>query len=700
MKNIVWLLLSVAVAACSSGTNSNIEWPVAGGDFQRTQFSAAASIDTSNAENLQVAWVYRTGDAQDRSQIQCNPIVLDGNLFATTPTLRLFALNATSGEEIWSFDPRDYIPDLPNGLNTNRGVSYWTNGTDRRIFYVVGFYLLSVDASNGIPDLSFGDQGRVDLREGLDRDIGSLYVTATSPGVIFNDLLILGSRVSESNPAAPGHIRAFNVRTGERQWIFHTIPHPGEPGYETWEDSTAYLRTGGANSWSGLSLDMARGMVFASTGSAAFDFYGGDRLGDNLYANSILALDASTGKYKWHFQTIHHDVWDRDLPAPPVLATIPVNGENRDVAIQATKTGLIFILDRDTGLPVYPVNEVNVPTENSLQGEVLSPTQPIPSKPVPFMRQKMTIDDLNSLLPDSSFNALKERFMTFNYGQMFSPPSEEGTVFFPGLDGGAEWGGSSFDSGNQLLFINANEVPWIITNVRKVGNMADMSAGKIVFEEHCMSCHGSKLEGAGNYPGLIGVKMKVDEYAVSQLLKSGRGMMPAFSFLSDDQVASVTDYILNFSDRLDDLPADTSFFRGYSIRGYEKLQSEEGYPAIDPPWGTLNAIDLVSGEIRWKIPLGNYPGLDSIGIQTGTENYGGPVATKGGVVFIAATQDEMFRAFRARDGKLLFETKLPAAGYATPAVYEYDGKQFIVIACGGGKLGTPSGDYYVAFSLP
>ncbi|MCA6074797.1 c-type cytochrome [Fulvivirga sedimenti] len=696
---LLYFLLCIS-AACSTSPSANIDWTVAGGDPARTQYSGAIQIDTSNVSRLQVAWEYKTGDAREGSQIQCNPIVLDGILYATTPSLRLFALDASNGKEVWTFNPRDVIEELPEALNTNRGVTYWTDGEKKRLFYAVSSYLLSVDALTGLPDRSFGTEGRIDLRSGLDRDATSLYVTATSPGVIYKDLLILGSRVSESNPAAPGHIRAFDVRTGERVWIFHTIPHPGEYGFDTWDDSTAYMRAGGANSWSGMSLDEGRGVVYASTGSAAFDFYGGDRLGDNLFANSIIALDAEKGTYRWHFQTIHHDVWDRDLPAPPVLATIPVDGVNRDVAIQATKTGLIFVLDRDTGAPVFPVEEMKVPVDEHLQGEVLSVTQPIPQKPEPFMRQRMTVDDLNGLIPDSSFKALKEQFMTYNSGHLFTPPSEEGTVFFPGLDGGAEWGGSSFDAESSMLFINANEVPWIITNIRKSGNVESLTKGQVIYQEHCLSCHGPALEGAGNYPGLIGLKNKADDRTVRELLRVGRGMMPALSFLTDEQVDAVTDYVLNYREGITELPSDSSFFRGYSIRGYEKLTTPEGLPAISPPWGTLNAIDLVSGKIRWKVPIGKYPGLETGGILTGTENYGGPVATKGGVLFIAATPDQMFRVYRKRDGALLFESKLPAAGFATPSVYEINGKQFVVIACGGGKLGSPSGDYYVAFALP
>ncbi len=699
MKRIYIPFLIALFISCVPEEASE-EWPVAGGSVQRTQYSGLSQIDTTNVAGLEVLWTYQTHDAGDRSQIQCNPVVIDGTLYGTSPKLKLFALDALTGNEKWIFDPLEMISgETGGGLNTNRGVTHWSDGKISRILYVVGPKLISVDADTGLPDTDFGETGMVDLREGLDRDVASLYVTATSPGVVYGDLLILGSRVSEALPAAPGHIRAYDIRSGQLVWVFHTIPHPGEAGFETWEDSLAYLRTGGANSWSGLSLDPDRGWVYASTGSAAFDFYGGDRKGDNLFANSILALDASSGKLQWYYQVIHHDVWDRDLPAPPVLAELEVNGEVREVAIQATKTGYLFILDRDTGKPVYPVDEVTVPTESGLKGEALSRTQPVPQFPEPFMRHSLSWNKLREVLPDSSNADLEARLEKYKYGEMFTPPSEEGTIFFPGLDGGAEWGGSSFDADEQVLFINANEVPWLITNVKKTGDPEAIESGKAIYSQFCMSCHGPNLEGAGNYPGLSDAGNRLSGSYIRQLLESGKGMMPAFSFLSDEQKEAITDYVINYepgSGESDD--TDDALFRGYGITGYHKLQTVEGLPAIDPPWGTMNAVDLITGKIKWRVPLGEHPLMENMG--TGTENYGGPVATDGGLVFIAATPDQKFRAFQKSDGKLLWETKLPAAGFSTPAVYRAGGRQIIVQACGGGKLGSPSGDFYVAFSLP
>jgi len=679
--------------------HSGVEWPVAGGSPDRMQYSTLSEIDTSNVADLELLWTYRTNDAADGSQIQCNPIVVGGTLYATSPRLTLFALDARTGERKWEFSPADSVPENLLGMNTNRGVTFWTDGNESRILYVVGSRLIAVDAVTGKADRDFGDNGSVDLSKGLGRDVSNLYITATSPGVVYEDLFIVGSRVSEANPSAPGHIRAYDVRSGELAWVFHTIPQPGEFGYDTWEDSLAYLRVGGANSWSGLSLDTERGWVFAATGSAAFDFYGGDRKGDNLFANCVLAIDAKTGRLQWHYQTIHHDVWDRDLPAPPVLTSITVDGQPRDVAIQATKTGYLFVLDRQSGKPVFEIDEVQVPSVSSLTGESLSATQPIPRFPEPFMRQEMTFEELKQLISDSSFAELQTRLNGFRSGDLFTPPSEEGTVFFPGLDGGAEWGGSSFDREAGILYINANEVPWIITNVKKVGDPRAMASGSIVYQEYCMSCHGPELEGAGNYPELLDISNRYDANAIRKLFQTGKGMMPAFSFLSDDEAEAVIDYVLNYRPGQKANAVDSSLFRGYAITGYHKLQTLEGLPAIDPPWGTLNAIDIHSGKVKWKVALGRHPELDSIPYSTGSENYGGPVATNGGLIFIAGTPDRMFRVFRKRDGKILWETELPAGGFATPAVYEAGGKQIVVIACGGGKLGTSSGDYYVAFGL-
>ena len=717
-KNIYcFLLIAIFVlfSACSSKNNDGgyEDWKVFGGTKENTHYSSLKEIDTSNVGQLQVAWVYHTGDADtiNHSQIQCNPIIINGTLYGTSPSLKLFALDALTGKLKWIFNPQhanksglDFI------LNNNRGVTYWEDGNDKRIFYTVGSFLFAIDAMTGKIISSFGINGKIDLHDGLGRDVKNLYIAATSPGIIFNDLIIIGSRVSEESDAAPGHIRAYNVRTGKQEWIFHTIPQPGEFGFDSWDDSVAYKHIGGANCWSGFALDEKRGILFAPIGSASYDFFGGKRKGNGLFADCLLALDAATGKYKWHFQDIHHDVWDKDLPTPPALVTIMHDGKKVDAVAQPTKTGFVFVLDRETGKPIFPVEEKNVPKNSELVGEKLSPTQPIPTLPKSFMRQGFNDSDINNLLPDSSYQDIKKRLATYHTGNVFNPLSKEGTVVFPGLDGGAEWGGAAFDPASGLLYVNANEMPWILTIIDRKTDAPKtekyIDAGTRLYMQNCVACHGPDRKGSGNYPSLIDVSKKYNEQSFAELISTGRRMMPAFKQLSDEEKKAIASFVLNIKTSQQNIfvsqPQVLDTFKNlpYTITGYTKFLSKEGYPAIKPPWGTLNAIDLNSGEIAWKIPLGEYPEFKQKGIITGTENYGGSIVTAGGLLFIAATRDGKFRAFNKRNGKLLFETDLPAAGFATPSLYNINGKEFIVIACGGGKLKTTSGDAYVAFALP
>lgn len=691
-------------------------WEVTGGSKANFRYSALTQLDTSNVHLLEVIWEYHTKDADtvNNSQIQCNPIIVDGIIYGTTPKLKLFALEAATGKEKWVFNPQN--PSNVDSeflrfiLNNNRGVTYWSDGTNRRIFYVAGASIYSINALNGHPDLSFGESGQVDLHEGLGKDVSDLYVTATSPGIIYKDILIMGSRVSEGSDAAPGHIRAFDVRTGKQLWIFHTIPQPGEIGYDTWDDTTAYRHIGGANSWAGFSLDEKRGMLFAPIGSASFDFYGGKRKGDNLFANCILALDAATGSYIWHFQTVHHDVWDKDLPTAPALITIKKDGRSIDAVAQPTKFGTLILLERETGLPIYPIEERPVPTSSELSGEQLSKTQPFPTFPEPFTRQNMHLEDLNDLIPNSSYYELRERYLSSSHGNMFNPVTLHGTIFFPGLDGGAEWGGPAFDPESQLFYVNANEMPWLIqateTDNETSESESNLQAGKRLYSQYCVACHGPDRKGSGNYPSILEVKRKFTRDSLSALISTGRRMMPAMQMISEEEVDAIASFVLDIKENqpkpFKSTTAEIDDFRvlPYNITGYNKFLTQEGLPGIKPPWGTLNAVNLVTGEIEWKIPLGEIAQFKEKGIETGSENYGGPVVTAGGLVFIAATPDRKFRAFNKATGQLLWEYQLPAAGFATPSIYEIGGKQYIVIACGGGKLGAKSGDSYIAFGLP
>lgn len=696
------ILCGLLLGACHHDARE--DWPDYLGDKRVSHYSALHQIDTGNAARLVQAWVFHTGDvdSQGHSQIQCNPLVMDGVLYGVSPALKLFALDAATGRRRWIFDPFAGSGH-PGGVNACRGMASWSGDGGRRLFYTAGSYLYAIDAASGKPVTSFGDSGRVDLHEGLDRDVAKRYVTATSPGIVYRDLLILGTRVAEDGDAAPGHIRAFDVRSGRRRWIFHTIPQPGEYGYGTWEDSAAWTFTGGGNNWAGMSLDEKRGVVYVPTGSAAFDFYGGLRRGQNLFTNSVLALDAATGRRRWHYQTLHHDLWDRDLPAPPNLVSVTHGGRRVEALAQITKTGYVFLLDRDSGKPLFPVDELPVTDSPALPGERPWPTQPRPRLPAPFARQHF--GEVNPLLPDSSQEKIRRTLSQIDTGDMFMPPSERGTLIFPGFDGGGEWGGAAYDPATGWLYVNANQVPWILTMVPAGGKtMAGPGGhGRQVYLRHCMACHGPQRLGNGSYPSLLHLEARYSRGALSQLIDNGRRMMPGFRQLPAADKKALLAYLLEqptgVSKEAADIPREPHPVP-YSMTGYNKFRSPEGYPANAPPWGTLSAIDLNSGKTMWQVPLGNYAGLRAGAEPTGTENYGGPVVTAGGLVFIAATLDEKFRVFDKRSGRLLWETALPAAGYATPATYMVNGRQYVVIACGGGKLGTRSGDAYVAFALP
>lgn len=725
MKHFISLFNLVFFIGCiilliSCGNDSRIkydQWSRYKGSDESLNYSSLAQVDTSNVQSLQLAWEYHTGDADTAnfSQVQCNPIVVKGILYGTSAQMKLFAIDAATGKEVWIFNPFDTLG--PNKrmffvLNNSRGVSYWTDGADdERIFYTAGSDLYCINAKTGKPVIAFGKEGKIDLHEGLGRDVSKLFITATSPPAIFEDLLIMGSRVDEGPEAVPGHIRAYDVRTGKQQWTFHTIPHPGEEGYNTWEDPNAYKYIGGANAWNGFSLDNKKGIVFAATGSASYDWFGGRRLGDNLFANSILALDAKTGKRIWHYQYIHHDVWDRDFSSPPALVTIKKDGKNIDVAAITTKTGYVLVFDRETGKHIYPIEEKPVPTQTDLIGEKLSPTQPHPSFPVSFMRQQFTEKDINPLLPDSSYQDIKKRLASYKSDHIFNPPSLQGTVMFPGLDGGAEWGGPSVDPETGILYVNSNEMPWVITTIPIKKNKAVsenyQQAGARLYQSTCMSCHGANRKGSGNYPSIIDMKKKYSPASFDALLQTGRRMMPAFKQLHEEERKAIAAYVLEQKDLAKkkftyQSEEDTSspVKVPYTITGYNKFLTSDGLPAISPPWGTLNALNLSTGEYLWKTTLGNDTRFPQSKEPTGTENYGAPVATAGGLLFIAATTDGKFRAFNKHTGKLLWEVDLPLPAFATPAVYVVDGKQYIVIACGGGKNKTRSGDSYVAFALP
>jgi quinoprotein glucose dehydrogenase len=667
-----------------SAQAADVDWPVNGGP-NNIRYSPLTQITRENIGRLKIAWTYDSHDAFKDSEMQSNPIVVDGVLYATTPKLRVIALNAETGQEIWSFDPSGGT--APQRRYRHRGVTVYQD----RVFFTYRNFLYALNRKTGKPIPSFGSEGRIDLREGLDRPIEKMSVSASSPGVIFEDMLILGSTVPETLPGSPGFIRAFDTKTGKLRWVFRTIPRPGEFGYETWSKES-YKISGGANAWAGLSIDPKLGMVFAATGSASFDFYGSNRIGDNLFADCVLALDARTGRRIWHFQGIKHDVWDLDFPAAPSLVTVTRNGQKVDAVAQITKAGYVFVLDRKTGKPLFDVKDRKVPASN-LDGEQLSLTQPYPVKPPPFTRQAFTEDMVTNRTPEAHAAVLEKLRSIDNHG-IYTPPSLRGTMLFPGTDGGAEWGGAAFDPESGLLFVNSNEQPWIIRMVTH-----DSTS---LYKNNCGGCHGDDLKGAPpTFPSLVDIGQRRSREELLSIVREGTGRMPGFADLGRN-VNEIVDFLITGKDTGDNTSAaqDPSWQK-YRNEGYILFRDPDGYPPLTPPWGTLNAIDLNKGEIRWQIPFGEYPELVAKGMKdTGSDNYGGPVVTASGLLFIGATSfDKKFRAFDKLTGKLLWEATLPAAGNATPSIYELHGRQYVVIVCGGGKNGAASGGSIVAFAL-
>jgi quinoprotein glucose dehydrogenase len=668
-----------------------VEWPAYGGGPDAIRYSPLTQIDRSNVAQLQVAWTYDAGEGPGGTQMQ--PLVVGGVLYAVTPTHKVVALNAATGDQLWKFDSGIV------GRGPNRGVTYWTEGSDKRIFAAVTHWVYALDVATGKPIPSFGTNGRIDLREGLGREPAKQSIILTTPGVIYKDLLIVGGRVSEGLPATPGDIRAFDVRTGKMRWSFHTIPHPGEFGYKTWP-KLAWKVSGSANNWCGMTVDAARGLVFVPTGSTASDFYGADRVGDDLFANTMLALDANTGKRVWHFQAVKHDIWDRDFPAQPALVRVKRGRKWVDAVAQTTKSGHVYVFERKNGKPLFPIGYKKYPASD-VPGEVAAKTQPLPLKPAPFARQALTEDLLTNRTPEAHKWAV-DRFRTFYGGTAFVPfKAGQETIIFPGFDGGAEWGGPAFDPETSLLYVNANEMAWTSDLVKN----EHIKSARQLYLQNCANCHGDTMLGSPpQLPKLVNMGPKWDVTAINKITRQGAGRMPGFPNLSDAEVQAVSEYVLSGVSKPIESDEPDAVTLDYRFTGYRKFLDPEGYPAIAPPWGTLNAINLNTGEYAWKIPFGEYPELAVKGMKdTGSESYGGPVVTAGGLLFIAASNyDRKFRAYDKATGKLLWETTLPFSANATPAVYSVGGRQFVVVNSEGskGRANDPKGGKYIAFALP
>lgn len=697
-KNIIVFVL--LFGACRSSEKNKYEsWTEYLGGPDRNHYSTLSQIDTTNVKKLEIAWTY---EAPDSGQMQMSPIIVNGVVYGVTAALKAFALDAATGKELWLHK------DSAASSGTSRGVAYWEDGDDKRIFYAVGPDLLALNAVDGKLISAFGQNGKINLHTGLPDEAKEKYITSNTPGTIFENLIIMPVRVGEDAGAAPGDLRAFDVRTGKLVWTFHTIPHPGEKGYETWpKEAYKNVNVGGANNWAGMALDKKTGTIFVPLGSASPDFYGANRKGANLYANCLLALNAKDGTYKWHYQITHHDMWDRDPPAPPNLITVTKNGKQIDAVAQVTKQGYTFVFDRNTGESLFPINEVAAPA-SKLPGEQAWPTQPVPSLPKSFAREAYRLTE-DSISPFAANKEALKKIFNATDKRLFAPPDTGNLLVLPGYDGAAEFGGAGADPDKGIIYVNANEMPYFLRMEEQQKWLSSnktamtLSAGHQVYAINCSSCHGKDRLGnaLSGYPDLTLLTKKNTQQNVHKVISNGKGKMPGFSRLSAADRQVLVDYLFGIEKKEAATHGPTTTgLDEYMHTGYDKFLDDKGLPAINPPWGSLTAIDLNTGNHLWRVTLGITPSLPNQDTNpTGCESYGGPIVTENGLLFIAGTKDGMFRAFNKYTGKLIWQTKLPAASFTTPAMYSINGRQYIVMACGGEKLGTPKGNKIVAFAL-
>jgi quinoprotein glucose dehydrogenase len=687
-----------AQAGSAQEKESTTSWEYGGGPAQ-DHYSPLTQINRSNVSRLQVAWTYDTEEKKNQEAygLETTPLIIDGVLYGLTPTQQVFALNAATGKLLWKFSSGIYA------TQADRGLAYWADGSDKRVFAGNMNFVYALNAETGKPIPAFGDGGRIDLRENLGRDPSSVSIELTSPPIVYNDLLIVGGEEPETLPCAPGDIRAYDVRTGKLRWIFHTIPHPGEFGYNTWPPN-AWKYAGAANCWGGFALDAKRGILYVPTGSVSPDFYKVNEHGNLLFSDCLIALNAETGKMIWYFQAVRHDLWDRDFPTTPALAVVNHDGQEIPAVAQTSKQGFVYLFNRLSGQSLFPIKYRKYPS-SVVPGELAAAEQALPTEPAPFARQLLTESMLTNRTPQTHTWAVKQFRKFISDGQFVPFRAGKPTVIFPGFDGGSEWGGPAVDPETGVLYVNANDVPWtgeLAKNTSVEGTARGLYMGR------CAPCHGIKMAGSPPaYPSLIGIKNRLSLTEISQIIQRGAKRMPSFSDLTQEQVSALVRYLANGKNgRVESYSPAVRAATKYYLTGYIRFRDPQGYPAVVPPWGTLSAIDLNTGKYLWKVPLGYYPELAKEGMKnTGTENYGGPVVTAGGLLFIGATCfDKKFRAFDKRTGKLLWEATLPFAGNDTPATYEVNGRQYVVIGAGGGATAAgrsaPSGGVYVAFALP
>ena len=654
-----------------------LTWHRSHGDNGGTRYSALDQINRLTVTNLEMAWIYHSGDGSNN--IQCNPIIVNGVMFAPTPGNYLVGVNAETGKEKWRFKPEN--------RPAYRGLIYWPGRkeSEARVMFCAGNHLYALSPDTGRPIESFGSGGKALLPGGAQGDYGA----ATAAPAIFDHFIVV--------PGFEKDVWGFDVVTGKLLWTFHTVPQPGEYGYDTWDHTEPY----GANAWAGMAMDEVRGIAYVTTGSPKPNFIGVDHRGDNLFANCVVAIDARTGRRLWHFQEIRHDIWDLDISAPPNLATITREGRKVDVVAAVTKIGNTLLLDRVTGKPIFPFRLRRAPT-STLPGEVTAPYQPDLELPERFSKQEFTRADLTAR-SDEAADFAQTRFKSVDTG-FFQPCREGRPNLYLGIDGGAEWTGACIDAETGRLFVTANHMGWAISVFRDDDGPDDPNAprtrGREVFELNCAQCHGTNRLGVGVAPPLRGLRQRLTDEAVMKQVREGKNGMPAHPNLSEADLRALLEFLMLRDQPHRRLAAKTERPR-YNSTGYPKFYDYEGYPANQPPWGTLNCIDLNTGKLLWKVPLGEYPELTAQGVKlTGTENYGGAIVTAGGLVFCSGTRDHKIRAFDKDTGVEVWSAKLPWVGNAPPATYQVNGRQFLVIAAtGGNKLGTPYGDAYVAFAL-
>jgi quinoprotein glucose dehydrogenase len=694
-------------------------WSDYGGSSDSMQYSALEQINKSNVRQLDLAWFHPVPDR--RGNFGFNPVIVDGVMYVLGAANAIVALDAATGKPIWSHAMEN------GGSPGNRGINYWESKdrSDRRLIFGVGGALREIDAQTGAAIKTFGADGRVNMREGTPRPLGG---PSGTPGRVFENLFITGSTTGELYGAPPGDLRAFDVVTGKLVWTFHTIPHPGEFGYDTWPKD-AWQWAGGVNAWGEISIDEKRAIAYFPLGSPTHDSFGGDRKGANLFGNSLLALDARTGKRLWHFQTVHHDLWDYDLTTAPKLLTVRHDSRMVDIVAQPTKSGLLYVFDRVTGQPLWPIEERPVP-KSDVPGEETWPTQPFPTNPPPFARLKWGVDDINPHLDDAEKARLKVMLQNARNEGLFTPQTlTRDQISIPGEFGGSNWGGSAADPTTGMLYVRSEDQP-AIHKLREPGDPryeeggSPAQRGRTVYQRHCDSCHGQpESPGIRSMDRSVVINLKeLGQDRIRKTVRSGQNQMPAFTdaTLTERQLDSVLAYLADpasgaagASGSAPVLPPIEGLTRYFGPLG-TVFRANNGLPAISPPWARIVAYDLNTGSIKWSAPLGTVRALAAKGIKdTGSPeriHRNGPVVTAGGLIFVGTWGDATVRAFDKDTGKVLWEHELDANPEGIAAVYEAGGRQFVVFCAsgsGGGSPGNiafvpgkPSAQGYYVFALP